>query len=674
MHATARAHVAARAFFGGYLAPNDRDDARCCCYPGALPASRRTLSLLPLAALPLLLMAACRDKADDASQPPGDGGSATGDGGTTGDGGADSGDGGADSGDGGGTEPVDVPAGALILDHVRVVDAAGAREEQAIVIVGDLIWDVVDAGLVFPADATVQDWSGRSVVPGLIDSHVHLFYSGAYWWIGDTLADNLRAQMAWGVLGVADLGSPVEVFDLRDRIAAGEITGPRVWAAGPMLTAEGSHPCETSNDASLCRYIDGDGEAQVTALSRADGIKVALADADFTWYPTPRLDLGDLADITSAASAAGQQVWAHVDEEVDAYDALGAGVSVLAHPVFATDLATSPDAVVHSTIGAFAGTPDLLSGDLLADDLSHTPAAVIANWEWLAANSWYFGAAWTIGSAEWAGHARANTALAIAEGRRVLAGSDAGYWFNPHGLGLHRELEELVALGMSPVQALASATSAPAEQLGWDDMGWIAAGYRADLLIVDGDPSLSVTALRDIEVVLQGGVAIDLAADLRLGGDAETDGAFCVDDRDCDGVCQTLDHVCADSCLEAYDRHGACDETSFCAPVDGLDEDLGLACFEGDACDLYGQDCAPASYGESCVPVDTDTNRCWPSGTREEGQSCSWTDPAYYCEQGQFCSWITYKCYTLCDPDDPGACPGCAATSVEGVEWFGLCP
>jgi imidazolonepropionase-like amidohydrolase len=561
-----------------------------------------------------------------------------------------------------------------VLDHVRVVDAAGARDDQAVIISGDLIWDVVDGGLVYPDDTTVEDWSGHSVVPGLIDSHVHMFYSGAYWWIGDTLAANLQAQLAWGVLGVVDLGSPVEVYDLRDRIAAGEITGPRIWAAGPMLTAEGSHPCETSNDPSLCRFVDGDGAAEVAALSRADGIKVVVADADFTWYPTPRLDLADLADISDAASAANQQVWAHIDEESDAYDALDGGVAVLAHPVFATDLTTTPDAVVHSTIGAFAGTPDLLSGDLLADDLSHTPPDVVANWEWLAANSWYFGANWTTGSIEWTDHARNNTALAINEGRTVLAGSDAGYWFNPHGLALHRELDELVELGMSPLQALTAATAAPAAQLGWDDMGWVAASYRADLLIVNGDPSVDIKALRDIVVVLQGGVAIDLNADVWVGGDASANGAFCLDDRDCAGVCQTYDHVCADDCLEAYDRDGACDESSFCAPADGLDEELGLACFEGDDCNLYDQDCGPAYYGENCVPVDTDTNRCWPSGGRQEGQTCSWTDPAYYCEQGQFCSWISYLCYSLCDPADPGACPGCTATTADGVEWFGLCP
>ena len=572
------------------------------------------------------------------------------------------------------TDPIEWPEGALILDHVRVVDASGAREEQAVVLVGDEIWAVVEAGQAFPEDATVQDWSGHSVVPGLIDSHVHLFYSGAYWWVGDSLEANLRAQLAWGVLGVADLGSPVEIFDLRDRIAAGEITGPRIWAAGPMLTAEGSHPCETVNDGSLCRYVDGDGPAEVAALSTADGIKVALADADFTWWPTPRLDVGDLVEIVEAADAAGQQVWAHVDEESDATDALDAGVSVLAHPVFATDLAATPDAVVHSTIGAFAGTPDLLSGDLLGDDLSHTPPAVLDNWEWLAANSWYFGSAWTSGSEEWASHARANTALAITEGRTVLAGSDAGYWFNPHGLALHRELEELVALGMTPVEALTAATAAPADQLGWTDMGWVAVGYRADLLVVDGDPSADIEALRQIALVIQGGLVLDLEGELRQGGAVVDPGDFCLDDADCAGICQTYDHICADTCAEAYDRNGACDEETFCAPVDGLDESLGLACFQGDACDLYDQDCAPAYYGENCVPVDTDTNRCWPSGTRKKGQSCSWTDPAYYCEQGQFCSWITYKCYELCDPLDPNRCPGCYWNSVEGVQWFGLCP
>ncbi len=580
---------------------------------------------------------------------------------------------GPDSGDDSGpfTEPLDIPEGATILDNARLLDASGPREDRALVLSEGQIVNVFTAGRAWPEHASVVDLEGRTVVPGLIDAHVHLFHSGSTFWVGDTLAENLRAQLAWGVLGVADLGAPEQIFALRDRIAAGEIQGPRTHATGPFLTAELSHPCETVNDGALCRYVEGDGPAQVGALAEADAIKVALADADFTDWPTPRLDMADLLEIADAAHAAGQPVFAHIDEPEDAEDALAAGVDVLAHPVFSEALSTPPDAPTLSTLGAFSGTGDLLDGSLLAEDLTYTPDAVQDAWRWLAAHEDAFAEGWVEASAGWAEAARENIALAIAEGRPVIAGSDAGYWLVPHGLGLHRELEALVDLGMSPTEALASASSAPAALLGWEDAGALEAGYRADLLVLEGRPDEDIGALREISAIYLGGEPWEGALG-RSGGGAL--GAFCLNSEDCaDGACDLVDHVCREACDVPYDRAGSCDAESWCGPVDGLDSTEDAVCRLGDDCDLYAQDCAPAAYAESCVPLDLDTNYCLQSGPRTAGQSCSWTDPAYLCGQGLFCSWVDYTCYTLCDPDDDDACRGCTRQVVEGQPWFGLC-
>ena len=567
-------------------------------------------------------------------------------------------------------EQVDWPAGAVVLDDVVVVDARGAREGAAVVIVGDEIWGVTDAGQGWPDDATVTNLGGLTVIPGLVDSHVHIFHSGASWWVGDTLADNLAAQLAWGVVAVADLGSPVEVFALRDAIAAGRVRGPRIFATGPFLTAEGSHPCESVVDDTLCRFVEGDGPEEVAALAEADGIKVALADADFTDWPTPRLDLGDLGEIVGASAG---PVLAHVDEEDDALDALAAGVAVLAHPVFAADLDETPDGPVISTFGAFSGTGALLDGSLLDEDLSATPAAVRESWEWLADHPGAFADGWAAGSAEWDAHARANVALGVTEGREIVAGSDAGYWWVPHGVGLHRELDGLVAAGMTPLEALAAATSVPAALFGWDDLGFVDAGYRADLVVVEGRPDRDIAAARAIVAVYLGGEPWERGPLVVEGADADA-GAFCLDEGDCaDGVCDLVAHTCTAGCDETYDRVGACDEETWCAPLDGLDSTADGACRAGDGCDLYAQDCAPASYGENCAPVDVDTNVCWPAGPRRAGQSCSWSDADLYCEQGLYCSWVTYKCYTLCDPDVASACASCTLQTIEGVPWFGLC-
>lgn len=573
-----------------------------------------------------------------------------------------------------GTAPDPLPAGAVVLDQVRVVDISGVREAAAVVLVGDLIWDVLPAGGPFPGAAEVQDLGGMTVLPGLIDAHVHLTLSGALSWVGPTLAENLEAQLAWGVVGVADLGGPPALLEVRRRLAEGSLRGPRLWVTGPMLTAVGSHPCELVVDEQMCRFVDGDGEAAVAELPGADGRKVALADAAFSPWPTPRLDLGDLADITAAAAAAGQPVVAHVDSLRDAQDAAAAGVGVLVHPVFGErvlDPAALPDLPMHTTLGAFLGTGALLAGDLLGDDLSATPAAVREDWRAVRADPGLLGAGWVDESAAWASDALASVRLAHGAGRELVAASDAGYLFVPHGLGLHRELEVLVAAGVAPLDALVAATDTPARLLGWDDMGQVAAGYRADLLVVAGNPAVDIRATRQIVAVYQAGSAVD-----SVRAWAAPDPAVCVDDRDCGAgeACDFLDHTCRPSCAPVWDASGVCGPQSACFPQDGLTAGTGV-CHAVRACDLLAQDCAPAWYGEACVPVDLDTARCWPSGPRLVGQACDALVPGLRCGPGAYCSAFTGTCIGLCDPEGVDTCAqgSCTAVSVGGAAWFGAC-
>lgn len=576
------------------------------------------------------------------------------------------GSGGTKAGDGD-TAVDDLPHDAVVLDQVRVVDAGGARDDQAVVLVGELIWDVRPAGGPWPADAEVHALPGRTVTPGLIDAHVHLYLSGALTSGIPGLADNLRANLAWGVLGVADLGAPESIFDLRDRIDDGELPGPRIFATGPFLTAPGSHPCETFNDPQQCRFVGEDGTAAelVGALSRADGIKVALADADFTPWPTPRLDLADLLSITTAAP---QPVFAHTDTPTDMADALSSGVDVLAHPVFSESGAPAPDAPVTSTLGAFRGTDDLLSGALLGDDLTFTNDDVVADWQAIFDNPRLLSGGWREHAPQWSDAAAANLEAWHQAGTPIIAGSDAGYWFVPHGLGLIRELEGLVELGLSPAEALAAATSAPAELLGWTDSGFVAPGYRADLLVLSADPTVSISALRETEQIWLRGVPLvpgelvptSPGTSACVAADDCPDGQRCDVDRwTCADVCDVpgavVDDCGADACVETSAGEAVC--RSFAS------------------CSLLHQDCAPSWYGENCVPVDIDTNACWPGGPGLAGDSCGWTGAADACAPGLFCSWVDSRCYTHCDTAAP-VCPdglSCVDQVVEGQSWFGLC-
>ncbi len=572
--------------------------------------------------------------------------------------------------------PLSIPPGALVLDHIRVVDGDDIAEDQAVVLLGEWIYALRPGGVDPAPGRRVLDLRGRTVVPGLIDSHTHLFHSGAFSPVGSTLGANLQAQLAWGVLGVADVGAPAAIFDLRDEIAAGLRLGPRIWATGPMLTTEGSHPCEVHLDDQLCHFVDGDGAARVAELARADGLKVVLADAAFTPWPTPRLDLADLAEITAAAAAAGQPVVAHVDSLLDAQDADALGVNVLGHPVFAEVAGggSLPLLPVHSTLSAFAGPRLLMEGGLLEADLRHTPEAVQQDWRQRREEPEVFLPGWLEESAAWEAAARANLRAQIQAGGAVLPGSDAGYWLVPHGLGLHQELEGLVALGLSPQDALRAATLDAAEALGWSDLGRVRAGWRANLLVVEGDPTIDVGALRQLHLILLDGRVLDPSSAGGRGPSTQPD-AVCIGPGDCgeDAACDAFTQRCVPACEAAFDPLSDCGADAVCLPADGL-PDGPPACRSLQVCDPYDQDCEPQRYGLACVPLDLDTSACLPAGGAALNQSCS-VDADAGCRPGLYCSPVTARCLALCDPNGPETCPegACQLQRFAGQDWFGLC-
>lgn len=616
----------------------------------------------------MLLLLACADPAPEPRpdrDSPGDGDS--------------SGDSTGDSNNDSTGDPLDLPAAALVYDDVTVVDVAGVREHVAVVVAEGQVWDVVDAGQAWPDDAEVR--TGGWVVPGLVDAHVHLAYAGTTTRVSAPLAQDLRASLLAGVTQVVDVGGPEALFAVRDAVDAGTLVGPRIFATGPFLTAAGSHPCETAPDPALCTFVDAGDAAQAAADRRAagaDGLKVALCDAAFTpWGATPRLELDALDEIVGE----GLPVLAHVDTDEDVVDAVARGVTVLAHPPFADDIgedalaAAATAAGVASTVSAFAGVVDLVEGRLDPWD----PALALddaTRADWAAADPDAMLAGWVDESRAWTAHVRANLPALRDAGATVLPGSDAGYWFVPHGMGLHRELAELVDAGWTPTEALVAATSESRVALGLPG-GRIAAGEPADLLLLGSDPTLDVAALQDLDAVLVGGVPVDLdaLATMDLG---DPDGA-CLDDGDCaaDEACDGLTYTCVGACPTPYAIEDACGEDAWCSPAEAADDADGACHAEAD-CDLYAQDCEPAWYAQACLPYDADTNACWTGGPRDAGESCSWTVDALACKPGLFCSWVDYTCYTLCDPDaaDPGCPPRqrCVQqVSSPGVPWFGLC-
>ena len=584
--------------------------------------------------------------------------------------------------------PVDWPAGLMAFEPIRVLDAAGVRTERAVVILGDEIYAEVSAGQDWPPDTTVLDGTGLTLLPGLIDSHVHMAHGGTTYWVGDTVGANLRASLYWGVTSVVDVGGPLWLTDLRDGIVAGRILGPEMRVTGPFLTAVLSHPCETADDPDLCWYVDGDGAEKAQELLDAgvDYLKTAYCDADFTPWPNPRLDLGDLADIVDASGSA--LVLAHIDQIDDATDVLSVGVDVLAHPPFDVPLADASSLMgamaMHTTINLAGGVVRMLIDldDLDTDRYNAVPDAVVDAWRYLQQNQWVFDPAWVEGSQIWRDATAGSIYTAVADGIPMAAGSDGGYYFVPHGAALHDEIAILVEAGMTPVQAITAATALPAELRGWDDRGWVAAGYRADLLVVRGNPAQDIDQTRQVEWVVRAGEVWSpdqiLQADAVLYPAGSGLGGFCLADADCDeGLCDLFAHQCAAACSPTYISEGACDAASWCMPQDAVATTVQGVCHQETPCDLYLQDCEPAEYAESCLPADTDTNYCFPSGEADIGERCSYDDPGQRCAPGLFCDWLTdYRCRELCDPSGVDTCSTGRCHQMyaaQGSPWFGMC-
>jgi imidazolonepropionase-like amidohydrolase len=350
---------------------------------------------------------------------------------------------------------------------------------------------------------------GRALLPGLIDLHTHLLlhpYDETPW-NDQVLKESLelrtiravtaaRATLAAGFTTVRELGTEGAGFAdvaLRDAIARHMIPGPRIFAATRAIVASGSYgPAgfdprwEVPKGAQEADGVDGVRRAVRQQIAAgADWVKVY---ADYSRRPgapsTPTFSLDELAAAVDEAKSAGLQVSAHAHTAEGVRRAVMAGVATIEH--------------------GSAATPEVL--DLMrrrGTVLCPTLAAV-------EAISRYAG--WRPGEPEppRLREARETFGHALAAGVTIANGSDAGVF--AHGENA-REIELLVAYGMTPRQALRAATATAAAVLGrGGDLGRIAAGYTADLVAFDGDPLADIATLRHPVIVIKDGrVEIDAA-------------------------------------------------------------------------------------------------------------------------------------------------------------------
>lgn len=396
-----------------------------------------------------------------------------------------------------------IVAGTLI-DGV----GAAAQRGQCIHVVGERIASVAPCGAT-PDGAERLDWSAFTVLPGLIDLHTHLADTGQSADLSAPLktspaataligARHARLTLDAGFTSVRDVGTYRGLTDvaLRDAIARGDVPGPRMWVSGAYVTIPGgggelngvvADNRDLPADMRLGVAADAEEAAQRTGElidGGADLIKTIATGAVLaigTEPGEPELTREQLEAVVRVAHSRGKRVTAHAHGAAGIKTAILAGVDSIEHASLADEEALQ----LARERGVWL-IMDIYNGDYIDDVGSRE------GWpeEYLRKNR------------ETTATQRAAFRRAVELGVKLGYGTDAGVY--PHGLNA-RQLRYMVRYGMTPMQAIQSATSAAARVIGAEaDIGSIQPGRFADLIAVRGDPLADVGVLETVDHVMQG--------------------------------------------------------------------------------------------------------------------------------------------------------------------------
>jgi len=434
------------------------------------------------------------------------------------------------------------PVGDLAIENVTVIDAAGgARAAQTVVLRGDEILAVAAAGSTPPAADTL-DGTGRYLIPGLWDMHVHLTYDGV---LEPAMS---RLFLRWGVTSIRDTGGLLtELLPLVEAMQAEGALAPRVFFAGPLLDGE-----RVVYDG-VGRPEIGTGNATVEA-ARAN--VAALADAGVDFIKIYELVSPEVFDaLVAAGEERGLPIAAHVPLSMRARD-VAPRVGSLEHVRnVEMDCASAPDALlarrrevlaedtteagadlrsrlhalqrlpaiadydtaeceqVLATMGSTIQVPTLrlnsfslrppFARDDWLDALQDAPPEIALSWR-AATEAWR--AAPPAQDTTFAAWSLRLVGRMYERGIPIGAGTDTPINYSLPGYALHSELEMLVRAGLPPLEALRAATLRPAEFFGIEgEMGTIEPGRRADLVLLGADPLADISNTRRIEAVVSRG-------------------------------------------------------------------------------------------------------------------------------------------------------------------------
>lgn len=394
--------------------------------------------------------------------------------------------------------------GYTLIKPARVFDGVTMHTDWVVLVQQDTIVAAGAMSFKLPPGTKIIELPNSTLLPGLIEGHSHLFlhaYNETSW--DDQVLKESRAErtaravnhakatLMAGFTTVRDLGTEGAAYDdagLKQAIDKNIIPGPRMIIATRAIVATGTYGPRSASADNI--YPQGAAEVgneeemrKEVRLQISKGADVIKIYADYRWgrdgETSPTFTVQELKAAVEVASSGHRQVVVHAGSIEGMRRAIAAGVSTIEHGD-AADLSTFQ---LMKEKG-IALCPTLAAGDAIEQyrgwkkGTMAEPARLLAK--------------------------RKNFELALQAGVTICMGGDVGVY--PHGDNA-REMEMMVDYGMSPIDVLRSSTSINANVFGYaDKIGSIAKGLKADLIAVEGDPSINIQAIRKIQMVIKNGI------------------------------------------------------------------------------------------------------------------------------------------------------------------------
>ena len=391
-------------------------------------------------------------------------------------------------------------AATTLIRDVRVFDGQRTHQHRNVLIDGAKIADPDFRGQP-RADTIIVEGKGRTLLPGLLDSHVHAYRY-------------LELPLLFGVTTQVDMFTGVSIMqDMTARMQRGENSGRAdMFSAGTLATVPGGHGTEYGMAIpTLTRPAEAQAWVDARIAEGSHFIKIVLEQGSAT-HPTPSLDLPTVKALVEAAHRRGKLAVVHIATLANARAALEAGADGLVHlfvgesitraelAAFAK-LARSRKAFIIPTFSVMESIAGVHEQDVL-DDKSLMALLLKEQVQPLKGSH---------GSSPHPEKLAAPRLVVKAlrdAGVTLLAGTDAGNAGTQYGASMHHELLAMAQAGLTPAEVLAAATRAPAQAFRLPQRGRIAKGYKADLLLVEGDPTADIAATRHIVEVWKDGTPV----------------------------------------------------------------------------------------------------------------------------------------------------------------------